>query len=119
MIVDLVVFMKNKIQANELSNDTKKSMNTRIITALIAIAIVLPCIFIGDFFLLGLMIPACFIACYEIINMVHPKANILYTCLAFTFVLAFIMFPFILCAINGMPLDSGHIFDYFRVGQLS
>ncbi len=113
MIVDLVPLMKNKLQPNELSNDTKKSMNTRIITALIAIAVVLPCIFLGDFFILGLMLPACFLACYEIINMIRPKANLLYSFIAFIFVVTFVLFPFILCAISGEPLDSGHIFTYF------
>ena len=76
-------------QHNELSKDTKASMRTRIIAAIVATLIVLPMIFLGDISFLVLMFFVLAFSIYEIIHCARKKYSIwLYI---ISFVLAFFM----------------------------
>ena len=44
-----------RIKKNELSSGAKKSMRTRIISAIVGLAIVVPAIFLGDWIYFGVM----------------------------------------------------------------
>lgn len=62
---------KNKvlnIETNEISTETKVSMKTRIISAIIGIAIVIPCVIFGNFFTIALVTVLMFVAMYELIR---------------------------------------------------
>lgn len=73
VIVDLEQLkMKNKkavsIEPNQISNETKVSMKTRIISAAIGIAIVIPCVLFGNIFTIALVAFIMCIAMYELIR---------------------------------------------------
>ena len=64
---------KNIIEVNELSDSVKTSMRTRIISAVIAAIIILPSIFLGDWFAFAVVAFLCIVAAYEIIKCAKPK----------------------------------------------
>ena len=77
------------LQPNELSNDTVVTMRTRIITALVAIAIVLPIVLVGDWAFFGLMSLVLIFACIEVVRCAKRKySKVLYIT---TFVLALLV----------------------------
>ena len=53
----------HELQHNELTGKAKKSMATRIISAIVLIALVVPSIFLGDWIYFGLMTLALAFAC--------------------------------------------------------
>lgn len=59
---------KNKIQTNEITNATKTSMKTRVISAIIGVIIVVPAIVLGDWFLAGLIAAVLLIAMFELVR---------------------------------------------------
>ena len=60
-------------QPNELSNDTVVKMRTRIITAIVAIAIVLPPVLFGDWPFFALIVAALIVAVIEIVRCAKTK----------------------------------------------
>ena len=62
-----------RIQANELSGSAKKSMLTRIISAIVGLAIVVPAIFIGDWIYFGVVSVALVFACYEVLGCTNKR----------------------------------------------
>ena len=75
----------HKIQANELSGSAKKSMVTRIISAIVGLAIIVPAIFIGDWIYFGVVSAALVFACYEILGCTNKR----------TFITVFVYFIFV------------------------
>lgn len=66
-------------QPNELSNDTIVSMRTRIITAIVAIAIILPLVLFGDWGFFVLISLALIIGCIEVVRCAKRKySKVLY-----------------------------------------
>ena len=63
---------------NKLSTDAKKSMNDRIVTALILVLVCAPCLFIGGWFFAILVFAATFFACHEFINATKNKSYSLF-----------------------------------------
>lgn len=63
------------LQPNELSTETKHSMKTRIISALVGVVIVVPLLLLGDFFIFGLVGVATIIGTYEIVHCAKKKYN--------------------------------------------
>lgn len=59
---------------NKLSEDTKKSMGERIITAVVLIVIGAPCVLFGNWFFASLSLVASFFACHEFINAPKNKS---------------------------------------------
>lgn len=68
----------HELQANELSEKTKKSMKTRIISAIALIVVVVPCVILGDWFYFGLMSLALFVACFEILGCAGKRTILIY-----------------------------------------
>ena len=72
--------MKNKIteelKPNNLSKDTKVSMRTRIISAIIGLVIVVPPFILGDWFFFALILFASFIAFFEAVRCGGKKAGL-------------------------------------------
>jgi len=76
-------------QPNELSNDAVVSMRTRIITAIVAIAIVLPCVLFGDWAFFILISIAMVFGVIEIVRCAKRKySKVLYIA---SFILAFLV----------------------------
>ncbi len=59
---------KHELHHNQLSGKTKKSMATRIISAVVLISVVVPSIILGDWIYFALMTIALAFACYEILG---------------------------------------------------
>ena len=104
-------------QPNELSNDAVVSMRTRIITAIVAIAIVLPCVLFGDWAFAVLASIALIIAVMEIVRCAKRKySKVLYIV---SFILAFLVliWPIIL-KIPDMK-DGYRVFDSYYTVYIS
>ena len=74
--MSVIIMDKNKrplFQPNELSNDTVVSMRTRIITAIVAIAIVLPSVLFGDWAFFALISTALVFGVIETIRCAKRK----------------------------------------------
>lgn len=84
---------KNKelIEVNELSKAAKASMITRVISALVAVIIAVPCLMVGDWFAIAFISFLSIVAAYEIVKCAKPKHSIWLFIIAslFTFSLAF------------------------------
>ena len=94
-----------KIEHNELSSSAKKSMLTRIISAVVGLAIVVPAIFLGDWIYFGVITIALAIACYEVLGCTN-KRTILTVAVYFIFVALIAYWP-IFKAIVPSPESTG------------
>lgn len=90
-------------QPNELSNATVVSMRTRIITALVAIAIVLPAAIIGDWLIFGVVCLACGFGVVEIIRCAKTKYSKALYVVGFILAILILMWPFF----RTIPFDNG------------
>ena len=103
-------------QPNELSNATKVSMRTRIITALVAIAIVLPAVIIGDWLIFGVVCLACGFGVIEIIRCAKTKYSKALYITGFILAIMILMWPFF----RSIPLPSGwRIHDSYNMLYVS
>ncbi len=66
----------HKLEANTLSTGAKKSMLTRIISAAVGLAIVVPAIFLGDWIYFALITFSLLIACYEVLGCTNKRTFI-------------------------------------------
>ncbi len=64
-----------KIQTNEISGEAKASLRKRIITALILVVICVPCLFLGKWFFLALVMVVSGFAAYELVNVIGLKGK--------------------------------------------
>ena len=64
-----------KIQTNEISGEAKASLRKRVITALILVAICVPCLFLGKWAFLGLVMVVSGLAAYELVNVIGLKGK--------------------------------------------
>lgn len=62
-----------RIKTNDLSESSKKSMLTRVISAIVGLAIIIPAIFIGDWIYFGVVSVALVFACYEILGCTNKR----------------------------------------------
>jgi len=104
-------------QPNELSNDTVVSMRTRILTAIIAISIILPIVLFGDWAFFALVSLAMIVAVIEIVRCAKRKySKVLYIT---SFVLAFLVLIWpIFLQIPEMK-DGYRIFDSYHTLYIS
>ena len=79
-----------RIKKNELSSGAKKSMRTRIISAIVGLAIVVPAIFLGDWIYFAVITFAMVIACYEILGCTNKRTIV--TVLIYFFFVALIAY---------------------------
>ena len=85
--------MRNK--PNELSTEMKASMRTRIISAVVGVIIVVPLLFLGDFFFFALMGAVTIIGTYEIVHCAKKKYNPALYIVAIIFALLLTYWPII------------------------
>ena len=108
--------MKNKndlpIQPNEITESTKASMKTRIITAIVAVCIVFPLIFFGDYAFLVLAAFALACCVYEIIHCAGKKYSIWLYIISYILAIAMTFWPIILSLFNSI---TGVVPGYLRV----
>lgn len=104
-------------QPNELSNDAVVSMRTRIITAIIAIAIILPTVLFGDWAFAVIVSIALIVAVIEIVRCAKRKySKVLYIV---SFILAFLVLIWpIFLQIPNMK-DGYRIFDSYNTIYIS
>ena len=104
-------------QPNELSNDAVVSMRTRIITAIVGIAVVLPCALFGDWAFAVLVSIALIVGVIEIVRCAKRKySRVLYIV---SFILAFLVLIWpILRKIPDMK-DGYRIFDSYNTIYIS
>ena len=81
-----------RFEKNELSSGTKKSMRTRIISAVVGLAIIVPAIFLGDWIYFAVITLAMAIACYEILGCTN-KRTIVTVIIYFLFVALIAYWP--------------------------
>lgn len=81
------------LQVNELSESTKVSLRTRIISAIVAIILVLPCIVIGDWLFFALILAFVVIGTFELIKCAKPKHPIFLFILATIFIVSITCLP--------------------------
>lgn len=67
---------------NDINPEAKKKMLSRIIVGIILVAIVLPCIILGDYFFFVLIFASSMVACHELIrapqSLTHKYKNVIY-----------------------------------------
>ena len=88
--------MKRKntgLQMNEVNEKTKVSMKTRIISAIIALIVVVPTILIGDWLFFALVVFFVFVSTYELIKCAKPKHPVGLYVIAVIFLLSLTMLP--------------------------
>lgn len=87
--------MRNKKVSitNEVTPEIKKSLKTRIITSIVGVAIVLPCLFFGDWSYLVLILVAGAIGAWELVHCAKRKYNVTLYIVAILIVLFFGTFP--------------------------
>ena len=103
----------NQIQVNELSEATKVSMKTRIITAIVGLAIVVPLFVLGDWFMFALILAATGIGMYEVIRCGKGNYSIWLYILTIVVGLLIVSWPLIQNLINNISSSNGHVFDYY------
>ena len=98
---------RNKIEINELSESTKASLKTRVISAIVGIAIVLPCLMIGDWFFFGVIAFAAAVGTYEIIRCVKPKHSFWITLISAIIILLMTCWPMLRQVFNSALEATG------------
>lgn len=99
--------MSKKIEVNELSESTKASLRTRVISALVGVAIILPCILFGDWFFFALILVAVGVATYEIIICAKPRHSIWLTIIALMLTLLMTFWPMLRQVFNSAIENIG------------
>lgn len=83
---------KKHLERNELSESSKKSMVTRIISSIVGLAVLIPCLVLGDWFYFVLITLAMGIACWEILGVAKKRTVVMYL-VYFLFVALFTYWP--------------------------
>ena len=103
-------------QPNELSDSTVVSMRTRIITAVVGIALILPIALFGDWAFLVLVSVALVLGVIELIRCAKRKYSKVLYITGFMLALLVLAWPII----RNLPLDSGwRLFDSYQTIYLS
>ena len=103
--------------ANHLSSGAKHSMKTRVISAIIMLAVVVPALFLGDWIFFGLMTFALGTACWEILGCARKRLPIIFI-VYFLFVALITYWPIFKTMLSG-GLTATRIDTYFTSIYLS
>ena len=109
------------LKPNEISEATKVSMKTRIISAIIGVIVVAPLIVLGDWFALALSVAVLVIALIEIINTAKKGYSALLYLITIVVGLIMAYWPFIISFITKCH-EGGwtfHLYDYFKGMSIS
>lgn len=82
------------MEINKISNDTQKSMKTRIITAFVLALIILPCVILGDWFFIAVVFFIVGVGLHEVIKTTGNKYPILFLILLYIFTYSFVFWVF-------------------------
>lgn len=66
---------KDKIETNVITSEQQTSMWVRVITSLVAFAVIVPCIFLGDWYYFGLAFILVALASWELVRCAKKKYN--------------------------------------------
>ena len=104
------------IQINKISESTKKSFKTRLISAIIGIALVVPAIVLGDWAFFALAIIALAIGVIELIKCAKTKYSIWAYIFTFVFCAALVLWPVFAMLVDPTnPFwDYGHIYSGYN-----
>lgn len=81
------------IHMNELDTKMKKSVKTRVISAIVAACIAVPLLFLGDVFFLALAIIILLFASYELVKCAKPKHSIWLFIISFLLITSMALWP--------------------------
>ena len=95
---------RHRLEANELSSGAKKSMATRLISAAVGLAIVVPAIVLGQWIYFIVISVALLIACYEVLGCTS-KRTIITVLVYFIFVAAIAYWPIFKSLVPNIPGD--------------
>lgn len=105
---------------NHLSKEAKTTMRTRLISAGIGLAVVLPPFFLGDWLFFVLMLAVTILSMYEIIRCGKRKYSFWLYFITIILGVLIVNWPVFLGLINGsVAKDSGHAYDYFQSMNIS
>ena len=105
--------VRNTIQINKISESTKKSFKVRVISALIALVIVVPALFLGDWAFLAVIVFALGVGVVELIKCAKKKYSRWSYVATFVFTLAIVLWPMVgmLVFHPGTFWDVGHVYS--------
>ena len=103
--------------ANHLSSGAKSSMKTRIISAIVMLAVVVPALFLGDWIYFALMTVALGIACWEILGCARKRLPAIFI-VYFFFVALITYWPIFKTLLSG-GMTANRIDAYFSSIYLS
>ena len=109
---------KGGIHVNKVSESTKKTFKTRVISAVIGIAVIIPALFLGDWAFFFLIIVALGIGVIELVRCAKKKYSIWLYIVTFIVCLALVIWPLIGALVNrgSIAWDTGHIYSgYDRI----
>ena len=98
---------KKGLEINELSESTKASLRTRVISALVGVAIIVPCILLGDWFFFALIVVAVGVATYEIIRCAKPRHSVWLTIVSLILTLLLACWPMLRQVLNSAIQNEG------------
>ncbi|MCR4879406.1 MAG: phosphatidate cytidylyltransferase [Bacilli bacterium] len=107
---------RHTLQMNQISESTKKSFHTRVISAVVAMLIIVPAIIIGDWPYFAIIAFALLVGVIELIKCAKTKYSRWAYAATFVLCLAIIVWPLIgNLAINGGHfVDEGHIYSGYN-----
>lgn len=106
------------LKPNEVSESTKSSMRTRIISAIVGLIIIIPPFFIGDWFFLALMAFISFVAMYEIVNCGKKAYSFWLYFVTISLGVLMVFWPLFKGLIANTS-SNGHAYDYFTTLNFS
>ena len=112
--------MRNKnpdLQPNELTPETKASMKTRIISAIVGLVVCVPLIVLGDFFFFAFVTFILVVGTYEIIHCAKKKYNIALYIVAWILALLMAYWPMIRSIpgfVTGEATFNWHMYTMFE-----
>ena len=112
---------KYKLQVNELSDSAKSSLKTRVISALIAIVLLIVPVLLGDWAFGGVLIVVLLIAVIEIIRCAKKSYSKWMYAIMFLAVSIIMLYPLVrsLAFSETRELFDGHLFSVFNTMHLS
>ena len=115
---------KTEIKPNEITKVTKVSMRTRIITAIVGITVIVPFIFLGDWFYAALVAFLSVVSTLEIIRCIKIKRSVNYMVglLVISIIICFLMvfWPFLINMSDILSQQTWyHFYSYFTQLHIS
>ncbi|MCD8203536.1 MAG: phosphatidate cytidylyltransferase [Coprobacillus sp.] len=101
------------VETNEIKPEQKRSTLTRIISAVVIIAVALPCTFLGDYFFFAFILIVGFLGCYEVSKCVSSKYKILLTICAVILVAVIACWPIFGKLFSSNPIYEGNVYRIY------